>query len=67
MFSCSRRGQNLRWYEELVGFVGHRFPENELHAFGIIERDHIEIMLQRLDGYQKLDLYSNELERIDQR
>lgn len=56
-FAVADVGNAIRWYEEKFGFVGHRFPENEPHAFGIIVRDQIEIMLQRLDGYQKPDLY----------
>ncbi|MGI8731773.1 MAG: VOC family protein [Pyrinomonadaceae bacterium] len=50
--------KTIRWYEEQLGFHGHPFPENEPHAFGILVRDQIEIMLQRVDNYQKPDLYS---------
>ncbi|MCA1600365.1 MAG: hypothetical protein LC776_01535 [Acidobacteria bacterium] len=41
-----------------MGFDGHAFPENEPHAFCILVRDQIEIMLQRSEGYQKPDLYN---------
>lgn len=57
-FAVSDVGKTIRWYEEQLGFVGHRFPETGPHAFGIVVRDQIEIMLQRLDGYQKPDLYT---------
>jgi hypothetical protein len=42
-----------------LGFEGHRFPQHEPHVFGILVRDRIEIMLQRVAGYQKPDLYSS--------
>ncbi len=57
-FAVADVGKTIRWYEQQLGFVGHRFPENEPHAFGIIVRDQIEIMLQRVAGYQKPDLYT---------
>ena len=47
----------MRWYEQKLGFERHPFPENEPHAFCILVRDQIEIMLQRIAGYQKPDLY----------
>ena len=56
-FAVADVGGTIRWYEQTLGFHGHRFPENEPHAFGILVRDQIEIMLQRLDGYQKPSLY----------
>jgi uncharacterized glyoxalase superfamily protein PhnB len=48
----------IRWYEEQLGFVGDPFPPTEPHVFAILRRDAIEIMLQRVDGYQKPDLYA---------
>lgn len=56
-FPVADVGKTIRWYEEQLGFKGHRFPENEPHVFGIVERDQMEIMLQRVDNYQKPDLY----------
>jgi uncharacterized glyoxalase superfamily protein PhnB len=56
-FAVADVGKTIRWYEEQLGFEGHRFPENEPHAFGILVRDQIEIMLQRVDNYQKPELY----------
>jgi uncharacterized glyoxalase superfamily protein PhnB len=47
----------MRWYKEKLGFGAHPFPESEPHAFCILERDQIEIMLQRIDDYKKPDLY----------
>ena len=57
-FPVADVGSTMRWYEERLGFVGHPFPENEPHAFGILGRDQIEIMLQRIEGYQKPNLYN---------
>ena len=45
-------GATIRWYEKQLGFEGHRFPENEPHVFGILVRDQVEIMLQRIEGYR---------------
>jgi uncharacterized glyoxalase superfamily protein PhnB len=58
-FPVADVGGTLLWYEQKLGFKAHRFPENEPHAFGILERDQVEIMLQRIEGYQKPDLYQN--------
>jgi uncharacterized glyoxalase superfamily protein PhnB len=47
----------IRWYEEQLGFIGDRFPSAEPYVFAILRRDDVEIMLQRIDRYEKLDLY----------
>jgi uncharacterized glyoxalase superfamily protein PhnB len=47
----------IRWYEEQLGFIGDPFPPREPHVFAILRRDKIEIMLQRVEGYRKPDLY----------
>ena len=44
-------------YQERLGFTGHPFPATEPHAFAILSRDRVEIMLQRIEGYEKPDLY----------
>ena len=51
-------GATIRWYEGELGFQGDPFPSSEPFVFGILRRDDIEIMLQRVDGYAKSDLYS---------
>jgi uncharacterized glyoxalase superfamily protein PhnB len=56
-FPVADVGGTMRWYEQKLGFEGHPFPENEPYAFGILARDKIEIMLQRIEGYRKPDLY----------
>ncbi|MGI8917132.1 MAG: VOC family protein [Pyrinomonadaceae bacterium] len=58
-FAVANVGETIRWYEEVLGFDGHPFPQHEPYAFGIIERDQIEIMLQRLANYQKPNLYNS--------
>jgi hypothetical protein len=50
-------GETMRLYEKYLGFHGDPFPEAEPYAFAILFRDHVEIMLQRLEGYEKPNLY----------
>jgi uncharacterized glyoxalase superfamily protein PhnB len=45
------------WYHVVLGFVPHPFPERPPHAFCVLENGAVEIMLQRLDGYVKPELY----------
>lgn len=47
----------IRWYEEQLGFIGDPFPANEPYVFAILTRDEVEIFLQRVEGYQKRNLY----------
>jgi catechol 2,3-dioxygenase-like lactoylglutathione lyase family enzyme len=48
----------IRWYEDQLGFIGEPFPASGPYVFGIVHRDNVEIMLQRIDGYKKPDLYN---------
>ena len=48
----------IRWYEEQLGFTGDPFPDREPYVFAILRRDEIEIFLQRVEGYQKPDVYN---------
>jgi hypothetical protein len=57
-FPVADVGSTIRWYEQELGFVGDPFPQTEPYVFGILVRDQIEIMLQRIEGYQKPDLYN---------
>ena len=50
-------GPTIRWYEAQLGFKGNTFPSAEPYQFGILFRDEIEIMLQRIEGYEKPDIY----------
>jgi uncharacterized glyoxalase superfamily protein PhnB len=48
----------VRWYEQHLGFKSYPFPETEPYGFASMVRDDVEIMLQRIEGYQKPDLYA---------
>ena len=47
----------IRWYETKLGFTSYPFPENPPHVFASVSRDDVEIMFQRVEGYQKPGLY----------
>jgi uncharacterized glyoxalase superfamily protein PhnB len=57
-FPVADIGATVRWYEERLGFKSYPFPKSEPYAFASLVRDDVEIMLQRIDGYEKPDLYS---------
>jgi len=57
VFAVADVGATMRWYKEELGFSGDAVPATEPFVFGIIWRDHVEIMLMRLEGYQKPNLY----------
>jgi len=48
----------IRWYQNELGFTAYPFPERPPYVFAIVSRDRVEIMFQRLPGYEKADLYS---------
>src|SRR5215471_13028930 len=47
----------IRWYETELGFTSYPFPQNPPFQFASVCRDGIEIMFQRLAGYEKPELY----------
>lgn len=47
----------IRWYETKLGFTSYPFPETPPYVFAGVCRDQVEIMFQRIEGYQKPDLY----------
>jgi uncharacterized glyoxalase superfamily protein PhnB len=50
-------GSAARWYAERLGFqTAGVFPDYEPYAYASLQRDGAEIMLLRLEGYQKPDL-----------
>lgn len=57
-FAVADVGATMKWYQERLGFWSDPFPENEPCVFAILFRDHVEIMLQRIEGYEKPDLYA---------
>ena len=56
-FTVHDISETIRWYERLA-FIADPFPEREPYVFCILRRNDIEIMLQRLEGYQKPDIYN---------
>ena len=57
-FPVADISKTIRWYEEQLDFVADPFPSSEPYVFAILRRDEVEIMLQRIDGYEKPNLYS---------
>jgi hypothetical protein len=57
VFLVADVGATMRWYQSKLGFRSDPFPSTEPHVFAILFRDHIEIMLQRLENYQKPEDY----------
>ena len=56
-FPVADVGATVRWYEEQLGFYSDPFPQSEPYLFAILFRDGIEIMLQRVEDYQKPEIY----------
>ena len=56
-FAVADFAATMRWYETELGFSGDPFPDAEPFLFAIVRRDEVEIMLQRVEDYQKPDLY----------
>jgi hypothetical protein len=52
-FLVSDVGNTARWYESHLGFMASFFPKSEPYVHASLCRDAIEIMLLRLEGYQK--------------
>lgn len=44
------------WYVKELGFTYVPFPHTPPYVFAILHRDSVEIMLMRIEGYQKPDL-----------
>ena len=59
VFAVANIAATIRWYEEQLGFTGYPFPDHEPYVFAIMNRDKIEIMLQRVNGYEKPDIYNS--------
>ncbi len=49
-------GATAEWYVREFGFRSFFVPDREPYAFASLCRDGVELMLLRLDGYQKPDL-----------
>lgn len=59
VFAVADISATIRWYEENLGFTGHPFPPQGPYVFAIMHRDKIEIMLQRVNDYQKPNIYDS--------
>ena len=59
VFPVSDISATIRWYEDQLGFIGDPFPDSEPYVFAILRRDDVAIMLQRIEGYEKPDLYNS--------
>lgn len=59
VFAVSDISATIGWYEEQLGFIGDPFPHSEPFVFAILRLDDVEIMLQRIEGYEKPDLYNS--------
>ena len=57
VFLVADIASTMQWYRTVLGFEADPFPESPPHAFCILTRDDIEIMLQQLIGYEKPDVY----------
>ena len=57
-FSVADISQTISWYQQHFGFTVHPFPKSEPYVFAILARDGVEIMLQRVEGYEKPDDYA---------
>ena len=51
-------GATMEWYQSKLGFWSDPFPPDPPYVFAILFRDHIEIMLQRLENYERPDTYA---------
>ncbi len=57
VFTVADVGVTIEWYQKYLGFWSDPFPPNPPYVFAMMFRDDIEIMLQRLEGYEKPDDY----------
>ena len=56
-FQVANVDATLRWYETELGFTSYPFPKKPPYVFASVCRDDVEIMFQRIEGYEKPDLY----------
>ena len=58
VFPVADIGATVRWYEQKLGFSCSTHPGTEPYEWASMVRDTVEIMLQRVAGYEKPDLYA---------
>ena len=54
-FVVSDVGATAEWYAKELGFQHAFFPDREPYAYASLSRDDVELMLLRIEGYQKPD------------
>ncbi len=59
IFLVADVGATIQWYESELGFTSFPFPKSPPYVFASVSLDTVEIMFQRLEGFQKPDLYSS--------
>jgi len=55
-FIVSDVGATTEWYQKQLGFECSHFPDNPPYVFASMWRDGVELMLLRIEGYQKPDV-----------
>ena len=55
-FLVSDVGATTEWYQRELGFDCSHFPNTRPYVYASIWRDGVELMLLRLEGYEKPDL-----------
>lgn len=55
-FVVSNVDATVEWYVKELGFHAFPFPQSPPYVFAILQRDAVEIMLMKIEGYQKPDL-----------
>lgn len=58
VFPVDDVGATVRWFEQKLGFTWSTHPDVEPYEWASMVRDNVEIMLQRVVGYEKPSLYS---------
>jgi hypothetical protein len=58
VFAVADVGATMEWYQTKLGFWSDPFPPNPPHVFAILFRDHVEIMLQHVENYDRPDIYA---------
>lgn len=58
VFAVADVGATMEWYQSKLGFWSDPFPPDPPHVFAILRRDDIEIMLQRVQNYERPDIYA---------
>jgi hypothetical protein len=45
-----------QWYEQNLGFTASLFPKTPPHAYASLQRDGVELMLLRQEGFRKPEI-----------